>query len=306
MKTNHVRTLAVAVAMAAAAGAWAQPVPEGPPDVIAMGIGGDGPVNHEFRLIRAGEGFETRLVKGAPYQAETVTETVQTLADGNRIVHKTTGLVARDGEGRTRREQAMPGFAAFGRPGPPPRTVFIHDSAAGVSYALEPEEKVARKMGRSPLFTKVEEEAEGGPHGVVIRRFERKLDDKVAKAGEPGPRRRTAHKPETEPLGTRTIEGVEAVGSRTTITIPAGEIGNERDIEIVNERWMSPDLKVVVMSRNSDPRFGETTYRLTAITRGEPDRALFEVPSDYTVKEGEGGLLPDMKVRKIIREDKKE
>ena len=85
-------------------------------------------------------------------------------------------------------------------------------------------------------------------------------------------------------LGKQIIEGVEAEGTRTTITIPAGEIGNERPIEIVSERWYSPELQLVVMTRNSDPRSGETTYKLTNINRTEPAKTLFEVPSDYTIK----------------------
>jgi hypothetical protein len=96
-----------------------------------------------------------------------------------------------------------------------------------------------------------------------------------------------------EQLGKQTIEGVEAEGTRTTVTIPAGEIGNERPIEIVSERWYSPELQLVVMTRHSDPRFGETTYKLTNINRAEPAKSLFEVPSDYTVKEGPGpGIGP--------------
>ena len=89
-----------------------------------------------------------------------------------------------------------------------------------------------------------------------------------------------------EQLGKQTIEGVEAEGTRTTVTIPAGEIGNERAIEIVSERWYSPELQLVVMTRHSDPRFGETTYKLTNINRTEPVKSLFEVPAGYTVKEG--------------------
>jgi hypothetical protein len=88
-----------------------------------------------------------------------------------------------------------------------------------------------------------------------------------------------------EDLGTQAIEGVNAVGSKTTITIPAGQIGNERAIEIVDERWFSPDLKTVVMTRHSDPRSGEVIYRLTNINRTEPDHSLFEVPSDYSLRE---------------------
>ena len=59
-------------------------------------------------------------------------------------------------------------------------------------------------------------------------------------------------------------------------------------IEIVSERWYSPELQLVVMTRHSDPRFGETTYKLTNINRTEPAKSLFEVPSDYTIKEGHG------------------
>jgi hypothetical protein len=98
-----------------------------------------------------------------------------------------------------------------------------------------------------------------------------------------------------EDLGTQTIEGVAANGTRTTFTIPAGQIGNEGPIDIVDERWFSKDLQVTVMTRHSDPRSGETLYRLTNINRTEPDHSLFEVPSDYQVKEPT--MLP-MRTRK--------
>ena len=88
-----------------------------------------------------------------------------------------------------------------------------------------------------------------------------------------------------ESLGKQFIEGVEADGTRSTVTIPPGEIGNERAIEIVSERWYSAELQTVVMTRHSDPRFGETTYKLTNISRTEPDRSLFELPGGYTLKE---------------------
>ncbi len=88
-----------------------------------------------------------------------------------------------------------------------------------------------------------------------------------------------------ESLGTQIIEGVQAEGTRTTMTIPAGAIGNDLPIQIVSERWYSPDLKTVVMSKHSDPRMGETVYRLTNVNRSEPARSLFEVPGDYTFAE---------------------
>jgi TonB family protein len=89
------------------------------------------------------------------------------------------------------------------------------------------------------------------------------------------------------------IEGVEAEGKRTTVTIPAGDIGNEQAIDIVNERWYSSELQTVVMTKQSDPRFGETVYRLANIDRSEPDKSLFQVPADYTIKtsDGPGGTI---------------
>jgi hypothetical protein len=93
----------------------------------------------------------------------------------------------------------------------------------------------------------------------------------------------------TEDLGTQTIQNVSAQGKRVTRVIPAGREGNEKEIDVVTETWYSPDLQVVVMSKTSDPRFGDSVYQLNSITRAEPDPALFAVPSDYTVKAGHPG-----------------
>ena len=88
-----------------------------------------------------------------------------------------------------------------------------------------------------------------------------------------------------EDLGERVVEGVTAPGTRTTIVLQTGTVGNEQPIAILSEQWFSPDLQVLVSIRHSDPRGGETTFRLTNIVRAEPDRSLFEVPADYTIKE---------------------
>ncbi len=92
----------------------------------------------------------------------------------------------------------------------------------------------------------------------------------------------------TEQLGTQMVEGIAAEGARTTTTIPAGAIGNERDINIVSERWYSPELQMVILMKHVDPRYGETTQRLSNIDRNEPDASLFQVPDGYEVKEGFG------------------
>ena len=104
-------------------------------------------------------------------------------------------------------------------------------------------------------------------------------------------------KPQTEALGKRVIEGVEAEGTRSTMTIPAGQVGNELPIQVVSESWFSAELQAVVMSKHSDPRMGETVYRLTGINRSEQPRSLFEVPADYKVEEG-GPLIQRFRQRK--------
>ncbi|MEO7649791.1 MAG: hypothetical protein ABIZ80_04940, partial [Bryobacteraceae bacterium] len=93
------------------------------------------------------------------------------------------------------------------------------------------------------------------------------------------------HNAKTEPLGKQIMEGVTVEGTRTTVTIPAGAVGNDLAIDIVSERWFSAELQTLVLSKSNDPRMGETVYKLSNIRREEPARNLFEVPPDYTLKE---------------------
>src|ERR1041384_3857880 len=101
--------------------------PEGPPPP---------PPDANFVFI-ASESFGGKTVKGAPYSAEAVTETIQTLADGNRIVNRMTSSVYRDSEGRTRREQSLKGLGILGAGEEPWQTIFINDPVAGVTYTLD-------------------------------------------------------------------------------------------------------------------------------------------------------------------------
>ena len=56
-----------------------------------------------------------------------------------------------------------------------------------------------------------------------------------------------------------------------------------RAIEVVTERWYSPELKITVESRRTDPRLGDVVYRVVSLVRAEPPADLFEIPADYTV-----------------------
>ncbi len=239
-------------------------------------------------------GFGGKVVKGAPYSAQSVTETVQTLADGNRIVRKMTASVYRDGEGRTRQDQSVGNIGPYAVAGEPRQMIFINDPVSGTSYILDARDKTARKMNL-PRIERIRERTDGaeaaggatnGTANVVVAGPRRPpmMRDRVWVGGE-GTFNIQLKDPKTESLGKQMFDGVEAEGTRDTLTIAAGEIGNELPINIVSERWYSPELQVVVMSKHTDPRVGENTYRLTGINRSEPSRTLFELPGDYTIKE---------------------
>jgi hypothetical protein len=265
------------------------------PDRIAAG--------HTFEFISSEMGVAGKLVKGAPYSAEAVTETTQTLADGNRISRKSSTAVYRDSEGRTRREVSLGSIGPWASSGDTPaKMIFIHDPVAGVSYSLNEKDKTARKTeGNAMVVAFSSEVKERRPAGADVGiAVERQIahESMVTAAGSGAPADRLLGVPgarairvpmpdaknaRTESLGKRNIEGVEAEGTRTTSTIAAGEIGNERPIEIVSERWYSPELQTLVMTRQADPRVGETVYKLSNLRRAEPGPQMFEVPSDYTV-----------------------
>jgi hypothetical protein len=229
----------------------------------------------------AGELAGGSPVKNAPYSAQAVTQTTQTLVDGNRIVRNSSSMIYRDNEGRERRELSL---GNLGNNGEPVQTVFISDPVAGTNYTLDTKTRTAMKMpARPPLPTKMPPGdvmfQSLGVTGAMIPSVIGAPQMMIYKAG--GDRL----PPKAEQLGTRNIEGLLAEGTRTTVTIPPGQVGNEQPIQIVSERWYSPELKVTVLSTHSDPRMGDTEYRMTNLSRAEPLPALFHVPSDYTLKD---------------------
>lgn len=218
--------------------------------------------------------IEAKIVKGAPFSADIVTESIQTLADGNRIVQRSNTRFYRDGEGRVRREEERPS----GSP-----AITITDPVSHLSFSLDGENHIAWQTPNMATFNvmalqHVQDLLTRLPPGVGERTAKRTI------AVAPFEARLDAEKVTVEKLPARDIEGVRAEGARRTTTIAAGAIGNELPIEIVSEEWTSPDLNVLLLTERRDPRLGTSTYRVINIIRAEPDRYLFEVPPDYTVK----------------------
>jgi len=250
MKTRWILLLAVA------ASAFAQG-PPGPPPPAGPGRGhmGFGRSEPGARFVGTEAGMPGRVVKNAPYSADLVTESVQTLSDGNHIRQSSTVKVYRDSEGRTRREQTV-NLNGLGSNSNMPQLVFINDPVSGMNYALSPKDRTATRSS----WTR------GG-----------------GRRGNQPPSRAPRMNAKTEDLGRQAMEGITVQGRRVTTTVAPGEMGNDQPIVIVNETWFSPDLQTMVLSKRSDPRSGDTVTRMLNVSRNEPARALFEPPADYKV-----------------------
>jgi len=243
-----------------------------------------------------------KTVKGAPYSATAVTTTTRTLADGNRIVHQSRSTVYRDSEGRTRRDQMLPAIGPYAPESSEVQLISISDPVSGVSYSLYPKSKTGDRHITTSVALVTEGE-KGGPIKLNAHASVQEgstaitISETGAKLAHVGPgeawhlEKVEEEALQKEPLGTQVIEGVTAEGTRTVRTIAPGAIGNERPIEIVTETWYSPELQVDVMKRHNDPRSGETLYRLTEISREEPDHSLFRIPPDYKVEEGKSHIV---------------
>jgi hypothetical protein len=294
--------MATLTIVAALPGAFAQtPVqaPDGPEKNFFYSIGSTGAEN-TFHYVTSGIRIEGGVVKNAPYSGQATTETTQQLPDGNRISRKTSANLYRDSEGRTRREETL-GVMGAASSGEPMQTVFINDPVAQTSMVLDSHSKTIHKMPNMKMQMPLPPSGASGAFGVMGGVISATSVGPVTVSGDMAVTKATAEirkaaspdgdqNVQKESLGTQMIEGVQAEGTRTTMTIPAGAIGNDLPIKIVSERWYSPDLQTVVMSKHSDPRMGDTVYKLTGINRSEPAQALFVAPSDYTVASDEKHL----------------
>lgn len=285
MKTRLALALA-ATGVLAIASVNAQQMTAVAPTPVPQAGGGGG----RGGMVIAGA-VETKITPNRPYSAEAVTETVQVMADGNRIQRSSMVKVYRDNAGRTRREMFGAGTTA--------QTISISDPVAKNGFTMHPDKKIAYQTSGnviapmtvppSDASTAVARSGGGGGGGrggyasTTNPAAAPTLPAVTVVPGEVRERRTAEEDPnvKTEDLGVQNMEGVLAAGKRTTTTIPAGKIGNVKDIQVVSEQWFSDELQVLVMTRHSDPRSGETTYRLRNILRAEPDPALFTVPSDY-------------------------
>jgi len=225
----------------------------GGPHAMGWGLGGPGGFSDW--------GF-AKVVTGEPYTAQAITTMQQTLSDGTTITRKVTASIARDSDGRTMRSQVMSGFGNGHAPnGATIVTIFDPVARQRIEY------DTARKTAR--IFALPQGQPTGAPgHG---RR--------------PGPPSGSS-RPNIvrESLPSQTLDGVTVQGTKTTLTIAAGAMGNDKPLVSTEERWYSSDLQMILSSTRNDPRFGQTTYIVSNLQQGAPNPSLFQVPAGYQTK----------------------
>ncbi|MGD0497984.1 MAG: hypothetical protein ABSC23_06060 [Bryobacteraceae bacterium] len=216
------------------------------------------------------------VVVWAPYACERTEENVQTLADGTHLTHSSpVQRMYRDSQGRTRTEREIIGGITLANGPKRPLVVEIGNPVAGVAYVLDTQGKIAHRV---PL-PHMPGQAAARPAPPVQATPQKASSTRVMANGIEIKR---------ESLGSQVMEGLLAEGTRTTTTYPIGAMGNDRPVVSVDEMWRSPDLGLVVLSKMSNGRTGETTVRLTNINRSEQDIALFQPPADYTIVDEAG------------------
>jgi TonB family protein len=208
-------------------------------------------VTSEGRVTEWLYGERIPAVRGLPFSAKVELETVSQLQDGTQITHKTYNLDARDSAGRTHNE--MRNWITAEDEEPRLTRVELYDPATRTRTDLFPLSKLARQWV-------------------------------VGGAAQATPVAGTA-KPETtrEEIGTDTIEGLPVKGTRVKQTYATGAFGNDRPLTIVTEYWYAAELRLNLLTKRTDPRYGVQTVRVTELQRQEPDAALFAIGEAYKI-----------------------
>ena len=202
------------------------------------------------------QGIQVLPVAGKPFSGRDSIEWARRLEDGSVVTTHLTALVARDSQGRIRRE----------------RVSFVPANSNEQSKVMETIilDPVEHTRTTCTIAT----------HQCTITRYYAAVKFTPAPAGplDNGTRYLTR-----ESLGTNVIDELNVVGTRETLTISAGAIGNNQPVVTTREFWYSSDLEINLSVTRKDPREGTQVLQLIDLSRSEPDPSLFQVPADFTV-----------------------
>jgi hypothetical protein len=203
-------------------------------------------------------GVELLAVPGKPFSAKTETDWTRNLGEGGTVKLRLNANLARDSQGRMYRERRSFVPAASS-----------DESRLNDILLFDP---AAATMTTCVMAT----------HRCTVTRYRPRLEFVAAPAGPSADGTRYLAR---EALGANTIEGLDVVGTRETLTIAAGVVGNERPLVTTREFWYSPDLETNLAVTRNEPREGLQVIHLSEVSRSEPEAQLFEIPSGFTVED---------------------
>ena len=234
------------------------------PAVVAQSVNGTGSGSVTAAVMARLEmmGDDAGITVGQPCVVVEKIETIRPLADGTTITRYGEVQKWRDSQGRFRKQG----------------TEMDQNNSEPVFHSamiVDPVNNTFTTMNLDRKTATVFHLPEQGP-GQLLHPYV-DLDNQPVMA-------RPGVEVKVEKLEGKTIAGVPAVGRRVTRTRPPGTIGNDKTIVSVSERWVSPDLNILLSSSMDDPREKETR-EVTQLERTEPDESVFRIPADFTVKD---------------------
>jgi hypothetical protein len=207
-------------------------------------------------------------------QVRTVT---QTFGDGLTRTTTQESTMMRDSSGRTRNESAFPG---------PPPAIYDRDGRKSFQQGFNASARTVNindPMTQSNVNWIVSDTQPHEARVVSYAPTTSSAQRRTPNARPPASDNLPVIEERTEKLGTRAIQGVIAIGTRTTTKYPAGYDGWSREFTTIRESWLASDYGFVVESTTDEPRTGKTVLTLVSFTDGEPDPALFKPPADYKI-----------------------
>ena len=208
-------------------------------------------------------------VLNAPFSAEAVT-TWRPNEPGARAEWRVSVRFYRDREGRVRVEQT---FVDHADDRSPQRIVIASDPNDQMALVID---STARTVSEYPR--PVARNTVGGYGRLVLplsmTRFVTFERPQLWRAYENAAG-------EDEPLTEKTILGIPVTGTSAHITLPIGSFQKSHEVQIVDERWISKELQLLMYSRTEDSEYGTLEHRVTRISRDEPPGELFEIPDGY-------------------------
>lgn len=207
------------------------------------------------------QSIDIPTISNAPFQAVVVTENTMILPDGSKKTNWNHRSVVRDSSGRVFQERR-----SFTPQGNVEETMLTE---------FDIEDPNLHELTMCHPFTKT----------CQVFRFQTQVTPPVQPSSLPAMRKLpNGTTIQNEDLGRNTVAGVDCLGSREIMTIPAGLIGNEKPQPVIKEFWYSPQLGVNLVTKRFDPRVSSIqNFTVTELNLSDPDPKVFAVPEGYRV-----------------------